>query len=253
MNWPILSTKIATAGEYSLVHARNICKSFSRKAELQLFRRGLAPREILKGVTLDVAKGEIVCVLGRNGSGKSTLTRILSTLVLPDRGEARICGFDVITEDREVRRRIGVLLNAGDTGFQPRLSGTANLEYYAALYQIHLKEAREVIPELLIKLGLADRGLDQYQSYSTGMRRRLGLARALLPNPQVLLLDEPTLGVDPWSTEQIHGILRGLANRGKSILCMTNSLSEAEKLGDRVLALEDGVLVSSKLEQVEAS
>jgi ABC-2 type transport system ATP-binding protein len=248
MYWAVRRTQIS---RHPLIQLRNVCKSFPRRTELGLSRRHLGPREILRGVTLEVASGEIVCVLGRNGSGKTTLTRILSTLILPDRGEARICGFDIFTESREVRKRIGVLLNAGDAGFQPRLSGTANLEYYAALYQVRMRHAREVIESLLNRLALEDRGPDQYQSYSTGMRRRLGLARALLSNPEVLLLDEPTLGVDPWSTEQLHKILKDLVGQGKSILCTTNSISEAEKLGDRVFTLENGVLLPSKLVEVE--
>jgi ABC-2 type transport system ATP-binding protein len=249
----VLSTQIDNPSSNIAIQLNGVSKSFRRRTELGLSKRKLGPREVLRNVTLDVAKGEIVCILGKNGSGKTTLTRILSTLILPDRGEASICGFNVVTEGRDVRRRIGVLLNAGDTGFQSRLSGLANLEYYAALYQIHLREASELIVRLLSRLELDDRGPDQYQSYSTGMRRRLGLARALLPNPPVLLLDEPTLGVDPWSTKQIHKILKDLSNQGKSILCTTNNLSEAEKLGDRILTLEDGVLSSSRLEEVEAS
>lgn len=229
---------------FSTVVLKNISKSFQRKHELSLTRTKDERRPVLSNVTLEVETGEIVCILGKNGSGKTTLIRILSTLIRPDGGNASISGFDIRREGGEVRKRIGVVLNAGDSGFQARLSGPANLEYYAALYHIRLKNAREIIRDLLKQLDLEDRDSDQYQSYSTGMRRRLGLARALLANPPVMLLDEPTLGVDPWSTKQVHEILKKLSHQGKSILCTTNSLSEAETIGDKIFTLKDGALVS---------
>jgi ABC-2 type transport system ATP-binding protein len=181
-------------------------------------------------------------VLGKNGSGKTTLTRILSTLIEPDSGEVKVCGFDARQNGREVRRRVGVMLNAGEGGFHPRLSGFSNLEYYAALYQIPMRDAKARIAGLLKTIGLGDRGRDQYQSYSSGMRRRMALVRALLSDPLVLLLDEPTLGIDPWSTDQIQKYLLELSERGKTILCTTNNLGEAQALGKRVLLLEDGAL-----------
>jgi ABC-2 type transport system ATP-binding protein len=199
-------------------------------------------REVLRDLCLEVSEREIVCVLGRNGSGKTTLTRILSTLIEPDRGEVKVCGFDARKNGREVRRRVGVMLNAGEGGFHPRLSGFSNLEYYAALHQIPMGEAKVRIAGLLKTIGLGDRGRDQYQSYSSGMRRRMALVRALLSDPLVLLLDEPTLGVDPWSTDQIQKNLLELSEGGKTILCTTNNLGEAQALGNRVLLLEDGAL-----------
>jgi len=202
---------------------------------------------------LDVGQGDIVTIVGKNGSGKTTLTRILSTLVTPERGEAIVCGFDVVREPRQVRKRIGVLLNAGMGGFHARLSGKENLEYYGALYQIPQKEAGERIKALLADLELQDRGADQFQSYSTGMRRRLALARALLPNAPVVLLDEPTLGVDPWSTEQVHKLLLGLVSEGKTIFCTTNNMSEAKTLGKHVFLLDEGKLSPISQSEVMAS
>jgi len=224
---------------------KHVSKSFVRKRQVGWSRRRIETREVLKDVTLEVNRREIVTILGRNGSGKTTLARILSTLIVPDNGEASICGYDVALESKEVRKRIGVVLNSGDTGFQPRLSAFANLEYYSGLYGIPKSLARDRIRTILADLDLADRGSDQYQSYSTGMRRRLAIAKGILPDPMVLLLDEPTLGVDPWSTEHIHKSLLELAGRGKTILCMTNNLSEAKSLGNRTLVLEKGLLSSS--------
>ena len=211
-------------------------------------------RQVLHDVSLEANGGEIVCIIGKNGSGKTTLTRILSTLITPDRGEVRVCGHDTIREDKQVRKNIGVVLNSGESGFQPRLSGYSNLEYYGALYGVTGEQARKRVGMILAEVGLLDRGTDQYQSYSTGMRRRLALARALLSDPRVLILDEPTLGIDPWSIERVHELLRGLANRGKTILCATNNLSEAKNLGGRIFVLEDGILTDSatRLEMLTA-
>ncbi len=233
------------------VSVSNVSKTFTRKFETGASKGTTRKREVLTNVSLEVGTGEIVCLLGRNGAGKTTLARILSTLIMPDEGRAEICGYNVVTQAQEVRKRIGVMINAGDGGFQPRLSGFTNLEYYAALYQIPLRKARARISALLSELGLGDRGSDQYQMYSSGMRRRLALARALLPDAPVILLDEPTLGVDPWSTKQIHDKLRAIASQGKSILCTTNSSAEAQALGDRVSMLENGTL--SAMTQTEVS
>jgi len=231
----------------------NLSKTFTRKFETGASKETTRKREVLKNVSLEVQTGEIVCLLGRNGAGKTTIARILSTLVIPDEGKAEVCGYDVVTQSREVRKRVGVMINAGDGGFQPRLSGFTNLEYYAILYHIPLQKARFRISALLGELGLGDRGSDQYQMYSSGMRRRLALARALLPDAPVVLLDEPTLGVDPWSTKQIHQKLRSLAEQGISILCTTNNSAEAQTVGNRVLMLENGVLEAMTRTEVAAA
>ena len=145
------------------------------------------------------------------------------------------------------------MLNAGDSGFHPRLSGSYNLEYYSALYLMSKENTSARIDRLLRDMDLEDRGADQYQSYSSGMRRRLALARALLPDPPVLLLDEPTLGVDPWTTKLVQAYLTQLSRQGKTILCATNNLSEARELGNRVYVLENGCLSPWSKDEILAS
>jgi len=221
---------------------RHVSKSFVRKPVVGASMAKKERRHVLKDVSIEVEEGEIVCILGKNGSGKTTLVRILSTLVEPDTGFARICGFDTITDGQNVRKCLGVMLNAGEGGFHARLSALANLEYYAALYKIPPGEGRKRALGLLRDLELDDRGADQYQSYSTGMRRRLALVRTLLSNAPVLILDEPTLGVDQWSTKRIHNYLIEVSKRGTTILCATNNPSEAQALGNRCRLLEDGIL-----------
>lgn len=232
------------------ISLENVSKSFVRKAEVGASGQKRERRQALTNVELQVGRGEVVCVLGKNGTGKTTLIRILSTLVGPDRGRASVCGFDVMREPGEVRNRIGVMLNSGEGGFHARLSALATLEYYGALYGMRAQEAQSRARHLLRELGLEDRGVDQYQSYSTGMRRRLALIRALLPDAPVLLLDEPTLGVDPWSTKRVHNYLLESSKYGKTVLCTTNNPTEARALGGRCYVLQDGALVPSKAEEV---
>jgi ABC-2 type transport system ATP-binding protein len=228
----------------------NVWKFFRRKSEIGHANTKAGLLEVLRDVSLEVAEGKILCLLGRNGTGKTTLIRIISTLIQPDSGEVKVCGYDVKKNAGQVRRNLGVMLNAGEGGFQLRLSAMTNLEYYAALYQIPIRQARTRVKSLLYELGLAGREWDQCQSYSSGMRRRLALMRALLSDAPVLLLDEPTLGVDPWSTGEIHRKLRELAKDGKTILCTTNSVSEAQALGGRMLLLNNGTITESN--QLEA-
>ncbi len=227
---------------YPAVWLSHVSKSFPRTGEVRLLGHSRDRRVVLRDVNLSIRAGEIVCLLGKNGSGKTTLTKIVVTLLDPDGGEVRVCGYDTRKQEKQVKERIGVVFNAGDSGFQARLSAFSNLEYYGALYGIRRGDVRRRADELLKTVGLEDRGLDQYQSFSTGMKRRLAIARALLPEPFVLILDEPTLGIDPWSMRQVHELLKSIAGSGKTILCTTNNQLEAVNLGGRVRILENGVL-----------
>ena len=246
LRWKILTHMTA-------IVLKNVRKTFRRRAEVGFSRKRGERREVLRDITLEVGDGKTFCVLGRNGSGKTTLVRVLSTLIEPDGGEGLVFGFNLVKEPEKVRKHIGVMLNSGEGGFHWRLSALANLEYYAALYRISASTARIRIANLLRELGLEDRGVDQFQSYSTGMRRRVALVRALLSDAPVLRLDEPTLGVDPWSTENIHNYLLELAKQGKTILCATNNPAEARALGGRSCMLEEGVIVASTTEEIIAS
>ena len=232
---------------------RQISKSFVRKSEIGFRNTKLERRRVLNGATLEVETGEIVCIVGKNGSGKTTLVRILSTLITPDSGLATVCGFNTVDQPDEVKKCIGVMLNSGEGGFHARLSAFANLEYYAALYKIPRNHARQRASAILRDLDLEDRGADQVQSYSTGMRRRVALSRALLPDTPVLLLDEPTLGVDPWSSERIHKYLEEIASRGKTILLTTNNPTEANAIGDRCLMVNEGALHPFRIEEALAA
>jgi ABC-2 type transport system ATP-binding protein len=200
----------------------------------------LGTHQALAGIDFDVPVGQVVTLLGHNGAGKSTLTRILATTVLPDGGSAQVCGFDVVTHPMEVRYRLGVTLS-DERSWYWRLTGRHNLEFFAALYGFYDTGARERASELLETVGLADAADRRFDGYSAGMKARLSLARALLPDPPVLLLDEPTRSMDPIAAAEFRDLVEDLVRRrGKTILLTTHNLHEAAALADHVVVLRSG-------------
>ncbi|MCE4604756.1 MAG: ABC transporter ATP-binding protein [Aeropyrum sp.] len=199
--------------------------------------------EALKGVTFTVRRGEIYALLGPNGAGKTTTVRIISTLLLPDSGEARVLGYDVVKDRWEVRKRIGVMLSV-ERGFYWKLTARENLYYFGRIYGIPKRELLGKIEEVLDLVGLKEIGAEDkpYEEMSLGMKARLGLARVLLKDPEVLILDEPTLGLDPPSARMIRSMLRSLADEGRTVLVTTHNMYEAEILSDKV-----GIIVSGRI------
>ena len=194
----------------------------------------------LDAVDVTVRAREIVCLVGANGAGKSTLLRILGTTVLPDGGEVRVSGLDVVAEPTEVRRRVGFLL-AEERSWYWRLSGRHNLEFFGALHGFDRDDARRAADELLAEVDLVDVADREVAGYSSGMRLRLAIARALLGSPPVLLLDEPSRTLDPMATRDFGETVRELSHRrDAAVLLATHDLHEAATLGDRVALLVDG-------------
>ncbi len=227
------------------IEARGLKKKYKTKKRKGLIKSETQIVEALRGVSFRVKYGEVVGLLGPNGAGKTTTVKILSTLLLPDEGEAYVAGYDVVREANEVRKRIGILLSV-EKGFYAKLTGKENLEYFGALYGIPRKILSNRINYLmklleLDKLGAVDR---LFEEYSLGMKARLGLARALLKDPPILLLDEPTLGLDPPSARKIRGLVKDLAREGKAILYTTHNMFEAEIVCDRILLINKGVIVA---------
>ncbi|HEY7374972.1 MAG TPA: ABC transporter ATP-binding protein [Polyangia bacterium] len=202
-----------------------------------------SPLVALTDVSFSVAAGEIVCVMGPNGAGKSTLVRILGGLLLPSSGTARVAGADVATAGSAFRRRVAFVVG-DERSFHYRVSGRANLHYFAALHGLPAPEARRRAAALLERVGLADAADRRYGEYSRGMRQRLALARGLLADPEVLLLDEPTLGLDPRGARDMRLFLRDdvIRKPGRTAIVCSNDPSEARALADRVLFLEGGRL-----------
>ena len=197
----------------------------------------------LEGLSLGI-EGGVFGLLGPNGAGKTTTIRILSTLLTPTTGSARVLGFDVEKQAKQVRRRIGLVLG-GDRGLYGRLTGKENLLYFAALHHMSTSEARRRAAYYLDLVGLSGRGDSPAEQYSRGMKQRLHLARGLLTDPSVLFLDEPTIGLDPVGAQEVRQLIQTLANDGKTILLTTHYMFEADQLCDTIGLINHGKLVNS--------
>ncbi len=209
--------------------------------------RGLVKRfgtvVALAGVDLDVARGEIVSVLGPNGAGKSTLLRILGSTVIADEGSATMAGVSIAEDSAEARRRVG--LSIGDErSLYWRLSGRQNLDFFAALHSVGAGRSKDRVNALLEAVGLVDAADRPVRNYSSGMRARLALARAMLGEPPLLLLDEPTGSLDPLAAARFRETMVALTrDRGTAILLATHDLHEAVEVSDRVVVLSAGSIV----------
>jgi ABC-2 type transport system ATP-binding protein len=195
------------------------------------------------GVDLAVEPGEIFGVLGPNGAGKTTTLKMLATLLEPTSGEAYVLGINVREKPREVRAHLGAMLS-GERSLYWKLTGRENLEYFAALYHVSPKTTRSRIDAALEAVKLTDRSEDYVERYSTGMRQRLALARALLPDPQLLILDEPTVGLDPQSARDLRERVRDLRRQGRTVLLTTHYMEEADQLCDRIAIIDHGKVVA---------
>lgn len=193
----------------------------------------------LDGVTLHAREGEVVGLLGPNGAGKTTLSRILTTLLLPTGGIARVDGLDVVHDARQVRERIGLVLG-GERGLYNRLTARQNLRYWGAMQGLPGKACRSRADQLLERLGLSARADDQIQTYSRGMVQRVHLARALLRSPRLLIMDEPTSGMDPHAAQGFRGLVEELRDSGSTILLATHDMQEAQSLCSRIALIDHG-------------
>jgi len=195
------------------------------------------------GVDLQIQRGEIFGLLGPNGAGKSTTIRMLCTLLEPTSGSAHVNGFDVVTQANEVRRSLGTVL-AGERSIYWKLTGRENLEYFAALYHIPQAIAKQRVEELIERMELKDRANELVEKYSTGMRQRVAIAKALLARPPILLLDEPTLGLDPQAARNLRELIAQLKQEGHTILLTTHYMEEADQLSDRIGIIDTGKVIA---------
>ncbi len=243
------STPVAHA-EPPAVETHNLSKEFRRRIRTdgRFARRRMMPA--LNDVTFTVARGECVAILGRNGSGKSTLVRLLSTLLLQDGGSAEIFGHDAFTNTRAVRRLVNRV--SVEASFFKRMSAEENLAYASRFYGLTHAETKDRIPEILTRVGFpADRRGEPMENLSRGMQQKVALARALLTSPVLLLLDEPTTGLDPRSKLEVQEFIKCVrVEHDATILLCTHDLTEAENLAERVGILDRGELLC--LEPVDA-
>jgi ABC-2 type transport system ATP-binding protein len=224
------------------VEARDLRKVFVSR-DRKKGRFGKRTRVALDGVTFTLERGETVAILGQNGSGKSTLVRLLSTLLLPDGGSATVLGHDVVAEHRAVRRVVNRV--SVEASFFKKMSAAENLSYAARYYGMTSGQTREKIPAILGRVGFPqDRRDEPMENLSRGMQQKVALARALLTSPVVLLLDEPTTGLDPRSKLEVQDFIREIrTSHDSTILLCTHDLGEAEILAERVGILDRGRLL----------
>ena len=209
-------------------------------------RRRNAKRVVaLDDVSLSIPTGEIHGLLGPNGAGKTTLVKILSTVLLPTSGRARVLGYDVVDETHAVRPLIGIVFG-GDRGLYWRLSGRQNLEYWGALYKLSGRDAKNRAQALLGRVGLSDKADDRVEEYSRGMKQRLHLARGLMGDGRVLFLDEPTTGMDPLAAREFRTLIEELREEGRTILLATHDMVEAETVCDRVTLIDRGKIIATE-------
>ena len=207
------------------------------------FRRRSLEVEAVRGVSFEIAEGELFGLLGPNGAGKTTTIKMLITLLIPTSGAARVLGRDVVENATWVRERIGYVFG-GDRGLYERLSAWDNLRYFAELYGVEPRRQRTRIEELLELVGLRGREKERVEGYSRGMRQRLHIARGLLHDPPVVFLDEPTIGVDPVGARELRATISGLKQAGKTVLLTTHYMFEADTLCDRIAVVAKGRVVA---------
>lgn len=208
-----------------------------------VFRRKNKIVKAVNGISFNVADGELFGLLGPNGAGKTTSVKMLTTLLIPTTGTARILGLDIIREAEPLRPRIGFIFG-GERGLYWRLSAKDNLRYFASLYYIDPAIAKKRIPYLLEMVGLKDRADEKVEGYSRGMRQRLHIARSLLHDPEVIFLDEPTMGLDPVGARELRQTVRNLQSEKKTILLTTHYMFEADALCQRIAVIKKGKIVA---------
>jgi ABC-2 type transport system ATP-binding protein len=210
--------------------------------EAQALRKRYGSVEALRGVDLNVETGTVFGLLGPNGAGKTTAVRILTTLIEPDGGSARVAGLDVVADAPRLRERIGV---AGQhAAVDENMTGLENLEMVGRLYHFSRRSAKERAAELLDAFGLSDAADRVVKTYSGGMRRRLDLAAALVARPPILFLDEPTTGLDPRSRLGLWELIERLVAEGATVLLTTQYLDEADRLCDRIAVVDHGLVIA---------
>jgi ABC-2 type transport system ATP-binding protein len=224
---------------HNAISIRNLSKTYRVPSVFPWRKSRRVPA--LSHVHFDCPSEKITCLLGPNGAGKTTIIKILAAIVLPEEGDATILGESVSQNSIALRRKIG-LLTPNERSFYWRLTGRQNLDFFASLYGIKGNDKQERIAEVLFRVGLEADANKPFRLYSSGMKQRLSLARALLPDPRIFLFDEPTTHLDPRAREEIHRLIKNVIvqeSRATVLIC-THDLAEAQKLADHIVLLDKG-------------
>jgi len=233
-----MTTRLTDNGGTAAVEVRGLVKHYGAT-------------KALDGVDLEVRQGTVLGVLGPNGAGKTTLVRVLSTLVQPDAGSARVAGYDVLTQPRQLRRVIG--LTGQYASVDEKLSGRENLYMIGRLLDLSRKDARARADELLERFSLTEAARRPAMQYSGGMRRRLDLAASMIGHPSVLYLDEPTTGLDPRTRNEVWEEVQRMVAEGATVLLTTQYMEEAEQLANELTVIDRGrVIASGKVTELKA-
>lgn len=225
----------------------SVSKAFRHRPALfnWVGRERAGSTEALRGVSLVLPTGGVLVLLGPNGSGKTTALKLISTMLIPDAGSVTVCGADTMRDGDGVRRKVGFAM-AHERTFFPRLTARENLVFFATLENVSKQERARRIDQKLQQVGLTAAADTLVMKFSTGMYQRLGVARAILKNPQVLLLDEPTRSLDPGSALRFWDFVRGLHAVGTTVVLTTHNFQEAAAAGDHVAVLRCGSLVAQR-------
>ncbi|MGV2939257.1 ABC transporter ATP-binding protein [Mesobacillus sp. LC4] len=224
----------------NVIEVQNVTRSYT--TDVGLFKKEKKKVDALKGITFSVKKGEIFGLLGPNGAGKTTMIKILSTMLIPNSGKVSILGLDPAADHRFLRPKINFILG-GERNLYWRLSAYDNLSYFADLYKIPKSIKKGRIDDLLKLVGLHDVAHQKVETFSKGMKQRLQIARGLVNNPEILFLDEPSIGLDPVSARQLRETLRKLNEQGTTILLTTHYMYEADELCDRIAFINKGEII----------
>lgn len=208
-----------------------------------IFKKTRNVVEAVKGISFDVDYGELFGLVGPNGAGKTTTIKMLTTLLTPTSGTAKVLGFDIVKDVIAIRRGIGIIFG-GERGLYYRVSGRENLRYFADLYGVPLSKREKRIDELLEMVGLAERAEERVEGYSRGMKQRLHIAKGLINDPKLIFMDEPTIGLDPEAARETRAMIKGQVENGKTILLTTHYMYEADELCHRIGVISGGRIVA---------
>jgi len=231
------------------ITASNLVKKYRTSFS---FKRFFGKRELvqetlaLDDLSFSVNKGEIYGILGPNGAGKTTLIKVLATILLPDAGNVKVLGYELPKHESKVKEQIGLALGEYERTFQWRITGRQNLEFFSDLFGVPKQIAKGRIDETLALVGLQDKADKMFMEYSTGMKHKLAIARALLNDPKLLLFDEPTAGLDAKTSIEIGNLVRKLTKNGATVVYTTHRLEEAGNLCDRIMILDKGKKVAEE-------